>query len=829
VVDPSRPRASVDAPHASERPILGVDTGTAGMLGVTDHGPVDAELVTRWADFTGRFGDCVTLPEPGVHARWTMDAVEGGQWWHFGAAVKGFFDNGGERVYVKRVVARDAGALCIGDFLNALAAFERWDDVSTLLVPGMWSLQLHAALLARCEASGRFLCVLDAPVGADADEVRTFRSQRHSRFAALYYPWVAMRRPPTGEPVVSPVSAHIAGVYARVDRERGVFKAPANEALHAVEGVARHLTPAEAEKLQRDGINTLRTLDGAIRVWGARTLSSGEWHYVNVRRLVTFVHDSIASGTRWVVFEPNGEPLWAQLRRSVMDFLLQLWRAGGLAGATAEQAFFVRCDRTTMSQDDLDQGRLVCEIGIAPLRPAEFVIVRIGQWTADGTGSGDSADDDRLVDPPYVRCESSADCEVLRQAIVRDRRGGTLVLVSGAERHGRLAAAAEVPRLAQRRLYRIDLSRVVGKYIGETEQALDRIFAAAARTDGLLFLEEADAVFGKRGEVRDARDRYASLESAYLLQRIEAFPGIVALATVQRADAPVAVRRLARLAIEANAHGVVRSAHASPDLANAVDLEVVSTHLRACRTLYNALMLEATGMFAVVDRLVELFRQGLLPLGTGHAGSLLAAYGEAAATRLSTAQRRELYVRVFGNGGGGDGEVASNEEFAALWMRFVSLVAAWVPPADPNALRGAARDLAINLSLHGDALSRYAADDLAETVRDAVAVLRAPDLQAVYGARDMWQVVERVATLELRRAPDTQRHRTMAASGAVAIGWLAAKLARLAPDATGAVLEPSGSTSASEGTGEGGAPWDPTDADLVVACRRWLGAYGQKL
>ena len=177
-------------------------------------------------------------------------------------------------------------------------------------------------------------------------------------------------------------------------------------------------------------------LAGTIKVWGARTISGGEWKYVSVRRLLIFIEESIAKGTQWVVFEPNGEPLWAQLRRSVLQFLLNLWRAGGLAGSTPEQAFFVRCDRTTMTQDDIDQARLICEVGVAPLRPAEFVIVRIGQWTADRKGSHDAADDDRLIDPRMCAASRMATARAA-QAIGLARRVGTLALVSGTDRNAR--------------------------------------------------------------------------------------------------------------------------------------------------------------------------------------------------------------------------------------------------------------------------------------------------------------------------------------------------------------------------------------------------------
>jgi Phage tail sheath protein subtilisin-like domain/ATPase family associated with various cellular activities (AAA)/Phage tail sheath C-terminal domain len=771
-------------------------------------------------DFTERFGDSVTAPEPAVRAQWTLDAVDGGQWWHFGLAVKGFFDNGGQRLYVKRVVCDDPASLGAADFVNALEAFERFDAISIVLAPGIWSVQVQAALIAQCEARGRCFAVLDAPADADVEQARAFRAQRHSRFAALYYPWVDVLDPRTAQRVTVPASAHVAGVYARVDRERGVFRAPANETLHGIESLAGDVTHAAAEPLDHDGINALRALGGTIKVWGARTISGGEWNYVNVRRLLVFIEESIAKGTQWVVFEPNGEPLWAQLRRSVLQFLLNLWRAGGLAGSTPEQAFVVRCDRTTMTQDDIDQARLICEVGVAPLRPAEFVIVRIGQWTADRKGPCDAADDDRLIDPPYVRCESIGDCALLREAIGLARRVGTLILVSGADRNARAAAAHKLARLAQRPFHWVDLSRVVSKYVGETTRNFDRIFDAAAKSDVVLFFDEADALFGKRAEVHDAHDRNTNIEVAYLLQRIEAFAGVVTLATNRRRDLPAAVRRFARLGVGA-AQTAIETTPLLPDLSSAVDLEVVATNLRAIQALYFAAMLEELALFRAVDRLVELFMQGQLPLGAGDARTRLSEYGKRSANRLSEAQRRELYARVFGIAGG-EGGTTPNREFDTLWIRFVSAVASWVRPGDNDALRTAARDLAINLSLHGCGLSLYAANELAVTLRDAIAILADPDVRAAYGARDMWQLIDQVATLELGDARNAVRYRTMAAAGAVVIAWLAKHLERLAPSSTAAVLELSESPSASNCRLGPQALSQPTDADLVIACANWL-------
>jgi phage tail sheath protein FI len=177
----------------------------------------------------------------------------------------------------------------------------------------------------------------------------------------------------------------VLGVYARVDAERGVFRAPANATVAGVVDLKSAVTDAEQDVLNPRGVNVIRRFPGrGILVWGARTLSSNAlWKYVSVRRLLIFIERSIYEGTQWVIFEPNDEPVWARVRSTIRLFLRAQWRQGALLGATEDEAFFVRCDRTTMSQVDIDDGRLVCEIGIAPVRPAEFVIFRSFQHTAE--------------------------------------------------------------------------------------------------------------------------------------------------------------------------------------------------------------------------------------------------------------------------------------------------------------------------------------------------------------------------------------------------------------------------------------------------------------
>ncbi|HJQ69636.1 MAG TPA: phage tail sheath subtilisin-like domain-containing protein [Blastocatellia bacterium] len=247
-------------------------------------------------------------------------------------------------------------------------------------------------LIGHAERMRYRIAVVDGPRGSSMNEIRAFRGKFDSKYAAMYHPWIEIfdpsERPSQGAPptrLLLPPSAFAAGIYARSDIERGVHKAPANEVVRGLTRFESNINKARQDVLNPEGINALRFFEGrGNRVWGARTMSSDpEWKYVNVRRLFIYIEHSIDKGTQWAVFEPNGPRLWANIRQTIEDFLLVLWRDGALLGDKPEQAYFVRCDRTTMTQNDLDNGRLICLIGVAPVKPAEFVIFRIGQWTAD--------------------------------------------------------------------------------------------------------------------------------------------------------------------------------------------------------------------------------------------------------------------------------------------------------------------------------------------------------------------------------------------------------------------------------------------------------------
>jgi uncharacterized protein len=281
------------------------------------------------------------------------------------------------------------------DFKGGLKLFEDVEDISIVAAPGSTfglenSYATHAqtvanALIAHCERMKYRIAVLDSGNGQSIGDVRRFRAKFDSKHAAMYYPWVRVLDPVTSTEINLPPSGFVAGIYARNDITRAVYKAPANEVVTLALGFEKMLNKAQQEVLNPEGVNCFRFFEGrGNRLWGARTISSDpEWKYVNLRRYFAYLERSVDKATQFAVFEPNGDALWANLRRMVEDFLFAEWQSGALLGNKPEKAFFVRCDRSTMNQNDLDNGRLVCLIGVAPLRPAEFVIFRIGQFTAD--------------------------------------------------------------------------------------------------------------------------------------------------------------------------------------------------------------------------------------------------------------------------------------------------------------------------------------------------------------------------------------------------------------------------------------------------------------
>jgi uncharacterized protein len=376
------PGVYVEENPGGARPIKAVSTSTAAFLG---HAPDPhaalrvPTVITGFTEFQRIFtGDATAASGGSVLAN----------------AVAGFFANGGSSCYVVNLASTE-GPLTPDDLL----LLDAIDGISLIAAPGYTDAASYEALIGDCERRGDRFAILDTPAAIDPLE----RFERQSRpgdapgagglrprsskwgLAAVYTPWIVIHDALSGTPIDQPPSGHVAGLYARTDAERGVHKAPANAALAGALGLTRTISSAEQERLNPQGINCIRSFHDGIKVWGARTLadSAGEWRYVAIRRLVTMIEQSVALGTRWVVFEPNDQPLWQALRRDVEAFLQTLWRDGALAGTKPEEAYFVRCDTTTMTRDDIGNGRVVALIGIAPMRPAEFVALRLVQSTAE--------------------------------------------------------------------------------------------------------------------------------------------------------------------------------------------------------------------------------------------------------------------------------------------------------------------------------------------------------------------------------------------------------------------------------------------------------------
>ncbi|MGV9757224.1 phage tail sheath family protein [Streptomyces tricolor] len=297
-------------------------------------------------------------------------------------------------------VARLDPAEYVGDAgaRTGFGGLETIDEITMVAVPDLMSAYqrgdidaegvrtVQLAVISHCEQMGDRVAVLDTPPGLTAQQARTWRNDEagyDSRYATLYYPWIRVFDPAAGRNTTVPPSGHIAGVWARSDAERGVHKAPANEVLRGAVDLELRLSKGEQDLLNPIGVNCVRAFPGrGIRVWGARTLSSDPaWRYLNVRRLFNYLEESILLGTQWVVFEPNDDRLWSSIRRNVTAFLTEEWRRGALFGRTADEAFYVKCDRDNNPQESIDQGRVVCEIGVAPVKPAEFVVFRLAQFS----------------------------------------------------------------------------------------------------------------------------------------------------------------------------------------------------------------------------------------------------------------------------------------------------------------------------------------------------------------------------------------------------------------------------------------------------------------
>ena len=288
----------------------------------------------------------------------------------------------------------------VGDVSDrtGFSGLEAVDEVTMVAVPDLAAALEQGAIdldtfkavqlgmIAHCELMGDRVAILDTPPNLNPQQVHQWRMKDagyDSKFATMYWPWVQVFDPVSGSNKFVPPSGHMAGVWARNDDTRGVHKAPANEVVRGAVSLQTKITKAEHDLLNPVGINCVRSFPGrGVRVWGARTISSdAEWRYLNVRRLFNYLEESILLGTQWVVFEPNDHALWARIRRTISSFLINEWRKGALFGTTPEEAFFVKCDDETNPAEGIDAGQVVCQIGVAPVKPAEFVIFQLSQYS----------------------------------------------------------------------------------------------------------------------------------------------------------------------------------------------------------------------------------------------------------------------------------------------------------------------------------------------------------------------------------------------------------------------------------------------------------------
>ncbi|HEY2960103.1 MAG TPA: phage tail sheath C-terminal domain-containing protein [Actinomycetota bacterium] len=395
------PGVYVEEVPSAVRPIAGVGTSTAGFVGVS------ANITRAWdpakkagmpARPTGKAYEQAAALSPQPVNSWTEFTQKFGEIQqdnqYLAHAVYGFFNNGGTRCWVTRIAAP-------GELEQALQQFESKDEIAIVaapLPPDVEARALNAAqaaLVAHCERMEDRVAILDSSrdikddnLAISADDSGIWRPAANPKgYGAFYFPWIEVADPlgGAGARVVVPPSGHLAGVYARSDAERGVHKAPANEVVVGALGVRYPVSKILQASLNPRGVNCIRAFDGTVKVYGGRSLASDpqgdpEWTYVNVRRLVNFLRESIDEGTQWVVFEPNAPELWSKIRRNVSSFLNGVWATGALLGAAPEQAFYVRCDETTNPPEVRDLGQVVAEIGVAVVKPAEFVVFRLSQW-----------------------------------------------------------------------------------------------------------------------------------------------------------------------------------------------------------------------------------------------------------------------------------------------------------------------------------------------------------------------------------------------------------------------------------------------------------------
>jgi uncharacterized protein len=354
-------------------PIEGLGTSTVAFIGGATQGPVlEPTLVTEWDQFERIFGG--------------LDYSKKG--YYLAHGVNLFFQNGGHQAFIVRVAGDQteggAGRVEVA-YRQGLSCLESLEEVNLVVMPDGTGILDQQALIQHCEKMRYRFAIIDSPpdpreVG-DAHDVRLQAQKLVSSkgYAAIYYPWLQVQDPKTKRVRIVPPGGAVAGVYVRTDIQRGVNKAPANEPVLGALDTEVAVDQADQNDLSRAGVNVIRRFTGrGMLVWGSRTTSNDSiWKYISVRRTVIYLEDSIARGTEWVVFEPNDAITWGKIKQSIVDFLNKSWENGILLGSKPNEAFFVRCDRSTMTQADIDGERLIVEVGVALTRPAEFIIIRV--------------------------------------------------------------------------------------------------------------------------------------------------------------------------------------------------------------------------------------------------------------------------------------------------------------------------------------------------------------------------------------------------------------------------------------------------------------------
>jgi uncharacterized protein len=397
------PGVYIEERPSGPRPIEAVGTSLAGFIGQAPAG--DRHLhEPMWFNNWTQFVKELVAPEQNGRSTAAPSTA-------LSHAVFGFFQNGGSRCCVVNT-GSDTNIAGDGTSHKGLGLFEQHDEIAIVAAPGFTDAASHEALLSHCEKMKDRVAILDGPPdvrsvdhlvkvataaptkprrgGGESESAAAGESRSEGAFrprmsdggfGAFYFPHITVRDPLSSKDLVDvPPSGHIAGIYARTDATRGVHKAPANEIIRGALNVTYRVTRQEQEQLNPEGVNCIRLFPReGIRVYGARTVaaSSSEWRYLNVRRLFNMIEESIARSTRWVVFEPNDRPLWKSIKRDVSAFLTLIWRQGALMGRTPEEAFFVQCDEETNPPEEVDAGRVVTVLGLAPVKPAEFVIFQI--------------------------------------------------------------------------------------------------------------------------------------------------------------------------------------------------------------------------------------------------------------------------------------------------------------------------------------------------------------------------------------------------------------------------------------------------------------------